>query len=171
MDKEYYQREEVGEALRSVRDRTGISRRELAEKLGCSVSTITRLETRETTATQEMFDRLTALMLLGQNYSGGTMAETVAGAGGAVGGITGATAVVSAAGSTAGLSAAGMTSGLAAIGAGSMVTGIGVVAAIPVAACLASYGVVKALKSFISEEKLDCEIVDDILEIRLKPVN
>ena len=165
MTERLYQREEVGELLKDVRLETGMSRRELAEKLGCSISTITRLETGETEATEEMFNRLAALMLLGQHYTGGDAPETVAGVAGAAGGIAGATTAVSTAGVT-GLSAAGMTSGLAVLGLGSMATGIGVVAAIPIAAALASYGVVKGLRSLLSTNKLECEQVDDMLEIR-----
>ena len=168
MNEKLYTQDEVGEALRVVRDRTGISRRELAERLGCSASTVTRLETSETMATTEMFNRLQALTVLGQNYLGGAAAEAAAGA---AGGVAGATAAVSAAGTVGGLSAAGMTSGLAALGLGSMATGIGVVAAIPIAAGLASYGVIKGLKSLIAANKLDCEAIDDVLEIRLKMID
>ena len=168
MNEKLYTQDEVGEALRVVRDQTGISRRELAERLGCSASTVTRLETGETLATTEMYNRLQALMVLGQNYLGGAAAEAAAGA---AGGVAGATAAVSAAGTVGGLSAAGMTSGLAALGLGSMATGIGVVAAIPIAAGLASYGVIKGLKSLIAANKLDCEAIDDVLEIRLKMIH
>ena len=171
MNEKLYTQDEVGEALRVVRDRTGVSRRELAERLGCSASTVTRLETGETLATTEMYNRLQALTVLGQNYLGGAAAEAAAGAAGAAGGVAGATAAVSAAGTVGGLSAAGMTSGLAALGLGSMATGIGVVAAIPIAAGLASYGVIKGLKSLIAANKLDCEAVDDVLEIRLKMID
>ena len=168
MSEKEYTRDEVGEALRAVRDKTGISRRELAERLGCSASTIVRLETGETPATTEMYDRLLALMVLGQNYMGGATAETATGA---TGGVAGATAAVPAAGTVGGLSAAGMTSGLAALGLGSMASGIGVVAAIPLLGVGASYGVIKGLKWLTGTNRLNCEVIDDVLEVRLKTVD
>ncbi|MCY4152851.1 MAG: helix-turn-helix transcriptional regulator [Aestuariivita sp.] len=170
MDK-IYSREEVGEALKFVRLEAGVGRRELAKMLGCSISTITRLENGDTQATDEMYNRLKALMIIGQNYSYDNTAEIAAGAAGAAGGVAGATAAVSAAGSVAGLSATGMTSGLAALGLGSMATGIGVIAAIPIAAGLASYGVIKGITSLAKANKLDCKKLDDVLEIHMKTVD
>lgn len=165
-----FTKDEVGEALKVVRVEAGIGRRELAQMLGSSVSTITRLEDGTTNATDEMYDRLKALMIIGQSYAGDKTAEAAAGVAGVTGGVAGATTAVSAAGSVAGLSAAGMTSGLAALGLGSMATGIGVVAAIPIAAGLSAYGVMKGVKKLVATNKLDCEKIDDILEIRMKGI-
>lgn len=164
--KEQYGPDEIGELLKQVRLETGISRRELAEMLGCSESTIKRLETGVTAASEEMLNRCRALVLLGQKYDSGNAAETAGAAAGAAGGIVGAGAAVAGAGAVPGLSAAGMTSGLAALGLGSMATGIGVVAAIPIAAALASYGVVKGIKALVEANNLDAIEVDDVLEIR-----
>lgn len=168
-----YDRAEIGELLKELRLETGISRRELAEMLGCAEATIKRIETGETIASEEMMNRCLALQLLGQRHDPGSVEENV-GAGAGVGtGIAGATAAVSAAGAVPGLSAAGMTSGLAALGLGSMATGIGVVAAIPVGLGLASYGVVKAIKAIARANKLDAHVeeIDDMLEFRLKPIS
>lgn len=164
--KEQYGRDEIGELLKQVRLETGISRRELAERLGCSESTIKRLETGVTTASEEMWNRCKALDLVGQSHDPGNAEEAAGAAVGAAGGIAGAGAAVAAAGAVPGLSAAGMTSGLAALGLGSMVTGIGVVAAIPIATGLVGYGVVKGIKALVEANNLDAVEVDDVLEIR-----
>ena len=164
-------RESVGPMLKKVRVEAGVSRRDIAQKLGCSISTIARLETGKTMATDEMINRLKALTLLGEHHRAAEgVGEALGATGGVVAGIGGATTAVSAAG-IPGLSAAGMTSGLAALGLGSMATGIGVVAAIPVALGLAGYGVVKGLKTLVEANNLECKEVDDLLEIRVKSVN
>lgn len=164
MTERIYTRDEVGELLKAVRVETGISRKELAERLGSSISTVARLETGTTAATEEMYNRCLALVLLGQKYDDDA-GETAGAVAGSASGVAGGVAAVSAAG-IPGLSAAGMTSGLAALGLGSMATGIGVVAAIPIATGLATYGVIKGIKSLVKANKLQCEQVDDTLEIR-----
>ena len=151
---------------------SGISRRELAENLGCSEATIKRLESGETVASEEMWNRCIALCILGKKFDPGALEEMVGTGAGVGAGLAGATSAVSAAGAVSGLSAAGMTSGLAALGLGSMATGIGIVAAIPIGLGLASFGVVKAIKAIARANKLDANVeeLDDTLEFRLKPV-
>ena len=172
MKEKIFGRDEIADLLKQVRLETGMSRRQLAEALGSSEATIKRLETGETVATDEMWNRCIAVCILGQKYTPGQEAETVAAVGGAGVGVASATTAVSAAGAVSGLSAAGMTSGLAALGLGSMATGIGVVAAIPIGVGLASYGVVKAIKAIVRANKVDAHVEehDEVLEIRLKPV-
>lgn len=167
-----YDRTEVGELLKMTRLEAGVSRRELAERLGSSEATVKRLESGETVASEEMWSRCIAVCVLGQRHDPGAAEEKVATGAGVGAGVAGATMAVSAAGTVSGLSAAGMTSGLAALGLGSMATGIGVVAAIPIGLGLASYGVAKAIKAVARTSKLDANIeeLDDRLEIRLKPL-
>ena len=160
MNEKVYTRDEVSEAIRAVRDKTGLSCRELAEKLGCSASTIVRLETGETSITTELYDRLIALTVLGENYVGNAAAKMTSGA---IGGAAGATAA-------GGLTVASMASGLTALGLGSMTRGIGVIAAIPLPAIIA-IGVVKGLTSLFAANRLNCEATDDVLEVRLKSVD
>lgn len=166
-----YSRDEIAELLKAARLETGMSRRELAEALGCAEATIKRLETGETVVSDEMWNRCIALCILGQRYDPGATEEKVGTTAGVGTGIAGATTAVSAAGVTKGLSGAGMAAGLKALGLGSMATGIGVVAAIPVGLGLVTYGVVKAIKAIARANKLDAHVeeIDDQLEFRLKP--
>ena len=162
MSEKEYTRDEVGEALRALRDKTGVSCQELAKRLGCSASTIIRLETGESLAADELYDRLLVLTVLGKNNKVDTTAEMTSGASGGVAGAT-------AAGTVNCLSLSGMASGLAALGLGSMVMGVGVVAAIPFG--FTTYGMIKGLMSLVATNRLNCEAVDDVLEIRLKTVD
>ncbi|SMO77053.1 helix-turn-helix domain-containing protein [Ruegeria faecimaris] len=164
-----------GEKLKLVREVSGLSRRELAEVLECSESTIYRLETKKSAATPEFMNLLKALVIIGRHKFSQltdsereTLLDTLGAVGGTASGIAGSVAAVSVAGSVSGLSAAGITSGLAAIGGGTMLGGIGLVAAIPVAAGLAGYGLVKGIKSICDANGLDCVEVDGRYEITPK---
>src|ERR1035441_2133966 len=106
-----------GEKLRLVREVSGLSRRDLANSLGCSESTISRLETEKTEPTIDITNRLRALVLIGyhrfakmSDSQKGSLSENISSLGGAAAGIAGAIGTVSA--GVAGLSAAGVTSGL-----------------------------------------------------------
>lgn len=62
----------------------------------------------------------------------------------------------------AGLSAAGLTSGLSAMGAlvgGGMTAGVAVAAAVPMAAMGIGYGIIRAVKYFISEAQLNADVL------------
>ena len=164
--------ENVGEKLKLVREVSGLSRRDLAKILGCSETTIFRLETKHTLATSEFMNRLRGLTIIGfhkfsklSDAEKQTIHETLGAAGGVVAGVGGSLAAVSAAGSVAGLSASGITSGLAAIGGGTMLGGIGVVAAIPIAAGLAGYGLVKGIQAICEANNLNIKEVNDRYEI------
>lgn len=161
-----------GAKLKLVREISGMSRKELASVLGCSETTISRLETGKTSATPDFLARLSALTVIGhhkfKNLSEAertALGETLGAAGGVISGVGGAVAAVSAAGSVGGLSAAGITSGLAAIGGGTLLGGIGAIAAIPVAAGLAGYGLVKGIKTICDANDLSCSEVDGRYEI------
>ena len=163
MNEKVYTRDEVSEALRAVRDKSGLSCRELAERLDLSASTIVRLETGETSVTTEIYERLFALGVLGENYVGNATAGITSGA---TGGAAGATA----AGTESGLTVASMAFGLTALSLGSMVKGIGVIAAIPLPRIMA-IGVVKGLTSLFAANGLNWEATDNVLEVRLKSVD
>ena len=161
-----------GAKLKLVREVSGLSRKELAEILGCSETTVFRLETDKSKATEEFIFRLRALTVIGYHKfkmlsvaEKATLAETLGAAGGVATGVAGSIAAVSAAGSVAGVSAAGITSGLAAIGGGTLLGGIGVVAALPVAVGLAGYGLVKGIQAICFANNLECKEVDGRYEI------
>ena len=161
-----------GAKLKLVREISGISRRESAQKLGVSEATIRRLETGQSEATDEFMNRLRALCVIGIAKFGKLsesekekVSDSLGVAGGVVAGIGGAIGAISASGAVAGLSAAGMTSGLAALGGGAMLTGIGVVAAIPVATGIAGFGLVKGIKKICEANKLNCQAFNDRWEI------
>lgn len=165
-----------GAKLKLVREVSGLSRKELAASLGCSESTLMRIETRKSEATSEFMNRLRALTIIGYHKfktltdaEKATMNETLSVASGVAGGVAtgigGSIAAVSASGSVAGLSAAGITSGLAAIGGGSLLGGVGVVAAIPAAVGLAGYGLVKGIQSICEANSLEVEEIDGKYEI------
>lgn len=165
-----------GAKLKLVREVSGLSRKELAASLGCSESTLMRIETRKSEATSEFMNRLRALTIIGYHKfktltdaEKATVNETLTIASGVAGGVAtgigGSIAAVSASGSVAGLSAAGITSGLAAIGGGSLLGGVGVVAAIPAAVGLAGYGLVKGIQSICEANSLGVEEIDGKYEI------
>lgn len=165
-------RDNCGAKLRLVRDVSGLSRRDLARVLGCSESTILRLETRKTYPTDEFTNRLRGLVLIGYHKFSKmsesekeTISETIGSVGGITAGVAGSIGAVSASGSVAGLSAAGVTSGLAAIGGGTMLGGIAVIAAIPAAVGLGGYGLVKGIKAICEANNLRCKEVDGRYEI------
>lgn len=165
-----------GQKLKLVREVSGLSRKELADILGCSETTVFRLETDKSKATEEFIFRLRALTVIGYHKfksltdaEKGTLAETLGAAGGAATGVAGSIAAVSAAGSVAGVSAAGITSGLAAIGGGSMLGGIGIIAALPLAVGLAGYGLVKGIQAICFANDFDCNVVDGRYEIVASP--
>jgi DNA-binding XRE family transcriptional regulator len=164
--------ENCGEKLRLIRDVSGISRRELAEVLGCSEATISRIETKKTFATNDFINKLRGLSTVGYykfskmtEAEKGVIGEAVGSAGGVATGVGASIAAVSAAGSVGGLSAAGITSGLAAIGGGTMLGGIATVAAIPVAVGLAGWGLVKGIKAICTANNLSCEEINEHYEI------
>jgi DNA-binding XRE family transcriptional regulator len=164
--------ENCGKKLKLVREVSGLSRKELADIIGCSETTVFRLETEKSKPTEEFIYRLRALTVIGyhkfkalSDAEKATLGETLGAAGGVATGVAGSIAAVSAAGSVAGLSAAGITSGLAAIGGGSLLGGIGVVAAMPVAVGLAGYGLVKGIQAICFANDLACKEVDGRYEI------
>lgn len=174
--KEAISSENCGDKLKLVREVSGLSRKELAQALGCSDSTINRIETKKTLPTKDFMNRLSALTLIGHHKfrtlsdaEKSTLNDTLLAAGGGAGGFTagvaGSIAAVSAAGSVGGLSAAGITSGLAAIGGGTLLGGVGMVAAIPVAAGLAGYGLVKGIQNIAEANSLKVQEVDGRYEI------
>ena len=161
-----------GAKLKLIRDLSGLSRKELAQALGCSQSTIVRLEGGETRASHSFMLRLMALVTIGHakyaNMNAKEKSELTAilSAGGVVtAGIGAAITAVSSAGATAGLTAAGVTSGLAAIGGGAMLGGLTVVAAIPLMAGAAGFGLARAIRAICVANKLRCKEVDSQYEI------
>ena len=176
--------ENCGAKLKLVREISGISRKELANSLGCSESTLMRIETQKSEPTGQFMNRLRGLTIIGHHKykkltdaERETMNETLkvaSGVGGVATGIGGSISLVSASGSVAGLSAAGITSGLAAIGGGSLLGGVGVVAAIPAAVGLAGYGLVKGIQSICEANSLGLEEVDgeyEITPLNARPTN
>ncbi len=171
-------KENCGKKLKLIREVTGISRRGLADSLGVSESTKSRLETgTRTEATDAFMEKLLGLVAIGYaTYSKMTekdkekLSEYIGVSGGVVAGVGGAIGAISASGTVAGLSAAGMTSGLAAIGGGTMLGGLVAVAIIPVAAGVAGFGLVKGIKAIckVKFNKLSCKEVNERWEIRKK---
>ncbi|ACS79494.1 helix-turn-helix domain-containing protein [Maridesulfovibrio salexigens] len=166
--------ENCGEKLLLVRDVSNLTRRELAKVIGCSESTLSRIERGVSKPTNEFLSRLLALVTIGYyKYSQLSEAEkekiseTIGTSGGVLAGVGGAIAAIGAAGVVPGLSAAGITSGLAAIG-GSMLGGVAVVAAIPIATGAAGYALVKGIKAICDSNRLSCTAVDDKYEICTK---
>src|ERR1039458_5139857 len=99
-----------GEKLRLVREVSGLSRRDLANSLGCSESTISRLETEKTEPTIDFTNRLRALVLIGyhrfakmSDSQKGSLSENISSLGGAAAGIAGAIGTVSAGQTESGL--------------------------------------------------------------------
>jgi transcriptional regulator with XRE-family HTH domain len=168
-------KENCGEKLRKIRAITGMSRRDLAERLGCSIATIARIESRnentKSEPTNAFMDTLRALCIIGhERYSNmseeerNKVLEYSTAGGGAGGGLGAAIASVSVAGSVPGLSAAGIASGLAAIG-GSLLGGLAVVAALPVAGGALGFGVARAIKKLVKANKLYTKTLDNRFEI------
>lgn len=160
-----------GQKLKLVREISGMSRRDLAQVLGISESTISRLERGETKPTNDFINCLSALVVIGHSkYSNLSdsekekLSDYLGLGGGATAGVGGSIAAVSASGTVAGLSGAGITSGLAAIG-GSMLGGLAVVASVPIIAGAAGYGLVKGIKAICKANKLSCKEIDGKYEI------
>ncbi len=149
--------------------------RRIAGAITCSESSLDRLLASITLASDEMLRQGAILIELGfDRYSKLTEAERekLSDALGAIGGGTigfgSVTAAVGAMGSVAGLSAAGISSGLAAMGAlvgGGMAAGVAVAAAIPIAAAGIGYGIIRAVKYFVSERQLDADALDPKWEL------
>ena len=59
--------ENCGQKLKLVREVSGLSRRELADALGCSESTVVRIETKKTLPTEDFMNRLRALTVIGHH--------------------------------------------------------------------------------------------------------
>jgi len=147
-----------------------LSVRRIAGVITCSEASLDRILVSSTLASDEMLRQGAILMELGfDRYSNLTEAEreklsdTLGVIGGGAIGFGSVTAAVSAMGSVAGLSAAGITSGLAAMGAlvgGGMAAGVAVAAAIPIAAMGIGYGIIRAVKYFISEVQLNADALD-----------
>jgi DNA-binding XRE family transcriptional regulator len=162
-----------GEKLHLVREVSGLSRRDLANSLGCSESTISRLETEKTEPTIDFTNRLRALALIGyhrfakmSDSQKGSLSENISSLGGAAAGIAGAIGTVSA--GVAGLSAAGVTSGLSAIGGVAALSTLGIVAVLPAAIRLGGYGLVRGIKAICKANNLNCKNVDDRFELVTK---
>jgi DNA-binding XRE family transcriptional regulator len=162
--------ENCGDKLILIRNELNMTKRDLAHVLGCSESTISRIENNKTKPTKDFMNRLICIVLIGyskfsslskkdkkylENYLGAVS--------GVLSGTAGAIGVVSSSG-TAGLSAAGITSGLAAIG-GSMSTGLGVIASIPIAAGFIGFGISKGIKAICEANDLNCKEIDGRYEI------
>lgn len=163
--------ENCGVKLKLIRDISGMSRKDLAKCVGCSESTITRIETGKSLPTKDFMLRLAALSIIGHaKYSKMSESEkekisdVIGASGGVLAGVGGAIGAVSMSGAVTGLSAAGIASGLAAIG-GSMLGGLAVVATIPVAVGFAGYGLVKGIKAICAANKLSCTDVDGKFEV------
>ena len=163
--------ENCGEKLKLIRGISGLSRIDLAKSIGCSESTITRLELKKSLPTTDFMLRLAALSMIGYaKYSKMSdkdkknISETIIASGGVIAGVGGAIGVISVSGTVAGLSAAGITSGLAAIG-GTMLGGLAVVTTLPLAAGFAGYGLVKGIQAICKANKLSCKEVDGEFEI------
>lgn len=168
--------ENCGSKLKLVREVSGLSRQELASALGCSESTIARVETKKTLPTEDFTNRLRGLTVIGHHKFksltdlektsiNDTLLAVGGGASGVTAGIAGSLAAVSLSGSVSGLSAAGITSGLAAIGGGTLLGGVGIVAAIPAAVGLAGYGLVKGIQSICEANSLSIQEIDGQFEI------
>ncbi len=162
-----------GEKLELIRGAMIMTRRELASVIGCSESTISRIEAKKTKPTKDFMNRLLALVFIGHSklnslnsHEKNSLFEYIGVAGGTGAGISAALATISASGSVAGLSAAGVASGLSAIG-GTVLGGTALVASIPVAAGLATFGIVKGIKAICKSNELNCEEVDGRFEITL----
>ena len=105
--------ENCGAKLKLVREISGISRKELANSLGCSESTLMRIETQKSEPTGQFMNRLRGLTIIGHHKykkltdaERETMNETLkvaSGVGGVATGIGGSISLVSASGSVAGL--------------------------------------------------------------------
>ena len=166
-----------GKKLSLIRHVSGISRRELAKILGCSESTISRLESGIHQPTIEFMNKLRALQIIGyhrfkklNSTDRSALAETMVAAGSGAGGVVASIGAIGATGTVAGFSAAGITSGLAALG-GSLLGGVAVVAVLPVAVGAAGYGVVKGIKAICENNNLSCKEVDGRFEIVPEPLN
>lgn len=160
-----------GSKLALVRAVSGISRRELAKILGCSESTISRLEAGVHQPTIDFMNKLRALQVIGYHRfkkmgsaDRSALAETLVAAGSGAGGVVASIGAIGATGTVVGFSAAGITSGLAAIG-GTLLGGVAVVAVLPVAVGAAGYGVVKGIKAICEHNNLSCKEVDGRFEI------
>lgn len=160
-----------------IRDELNMTKRDLAKVIGCSESTISRIESKKTKPTKDFMIRLQCLVLIGYSkYSSlsekdkKTLNEYLAAAGGALSGTAGAIGLIATSGGIAGLSAAGVLSGLSAIG-GTAAAGLGIVASIPVAAGLAGFGIVKGIKSICEANDLNCKEIDGRYEIIKKKEN
>lgn len=148
----------------------------VSKAIGCSIPVIRRIIGGKTFASDEMIKQCGVMISIGfEKYSKLSdadkekISETLGTLGGGILGFGSITAAVSASGAVVGLSAAGITSGLAAIGSivgGGMVAGIISVAAIPIAAGALGYGLIKGIKSLISDNKLNNEDFDPKWEIK-----
>lgn len=153
-------RENCGTMLKLIKDNSNMTLAEMAEILGVSVSTLSRIIRGLTLPGQSIMNRLRIIQLLGQGRVSSmsekekkSLSEYFAALGGAAGGLVSAIGAISAGGTVAGLSGAGIATGLAALGS-TMLGGIVVVGSIPVAAAAAGYGIVKAIKAICKANKL-----------------
>lgn len=141
----------------------------ISEAIDCSHATLARLLAGTTKPTDEFIKQVGILIEIGyERYEKLSEAEkeTISERIGAIsGGMIGFGSITTAIGvsGAAGLSAAGITSGLAGIGAvigGGMTAGVAVLAAVPIAVGAAGYGIVKGVKYFFSQQKLNSEEMD-----------
>ncbi len=148
--------------------------RQVAKAIGCSDATLTRVLAGKTAPSANLMKQGGIMFELGfERYSKlsaserETLSEKIGVVGGGVLGFGAITAAIEAAGIT-GVSAAGISSGLAALGGivgGGMLAGVSVAAAIPLAAGALGYGIVKGVKYFVSESRLNSTDIDKRWEV------
>ncbi len=151
-----------------------LSVQHIAGAIGCSGASLNRILASSTRASDDMLRQGALLMGLGfDRFSKLTdaerekLSEALGAIGGGVLGFAAVMAAVEGLG-VVGLSAAGITSGLAAIGAlvgGGMAAGVAAAAAIPIAAMGIGYGIIRAVKYFVSDVQLKADKLDPKWEI------
>jgi len=163
-------KENISNFLAVFIEENNLEVRDVAKGINCSIATLQRIIAKKTLPTTNMIKQVGIMFTIGieayQKLSQSEkekITESIGVVGGGVLGFGTITSAVGAAGSVAGLSAAGITSGLAGIGAtvgGGMAVGIAAVAIIPIAGLGVGYGIVKGVKSLISNNKLNKEDIE-----------
>lgn len=142
----------------------------ISEAIDCSHATLARLLVGTSKPTDEFVKQVGILIGIGyEKYEKlseaekESLSEQIGAISGGVIGFGSITTAIATSGVVTGLSAAGITSGLAGIGAiigGGMTAGVAVLAAVPIALGAAGYGIVKGVKYFFSQQKLNSEEMD-----------
>ncbi|MEL1244488.1 hypothetical protein AAEO56_09465 [Flavobacterium sp. DGU11] len=137
----------------------------IAKEINCSISTLNRIIKKESLPTSNMLKQVGIMISIGfekyrklSNSEKESISEKIGAFGGGILGFGSITAAIGASGTVAGLSAAGITSGLSAIGGivgGGMTVGIITVAFIPIATIGVGFGIIKGVKSIISNNRLN----------------